>query len=602
MLTVLLANVAVYSGGDAGRESPFTFGAGARGMGMGRAFAALSGDASSPFWNPAASASVDRTEFMAFHTSLFLDTQYDCFGISYPLELGVFSVSAGRLGSDNIIQRDLNNIVTGEFSSAESQYGISYARNVGFGVSGGLGIKAANQRIGGFSGTGFGADFGLQYRPRVADGLTLGLAVNDLLSPAIKLESAEDKYKPLSRFGIAYSRDLKNNISSLISMELDKTSGKSAGFHGGLEMEFYKQFMLRAGLDRGKIALGGGLVYRFVKIDYAFENVEYLGASHRISFGFTFGKSLSAERTDARANIIEQEKQNWINSIGRENAARSLELISIGDSLRGLQRYDHALSRYQRALLLDSTSTRARMMADSMIILVMERAVSTAGDEKRQELIAGRLGSALNDYKSGNYNESISKLNLLLEIDPGNESVTDLLNTVRGTRSKEIADRARIARRYQSEGNYPAALTEWNRLLTLERTNREAAEAIMSVNKEIEADRLISDAVSALRDRRFTDAVDNLNKARDIRPESETIKALINEAAAKSAPPTTLENIRSSRENWSKYLSGLENYQSADYAAALRIWEDLRVIYPNNAELDKNIDQARQRLSAEGGR
>lgn len=168
-------------------------------MGMGRAFVALSGDASSPFWNSAASATIDRTEVTAFHTSLFMDTKYDCLGVSYPLELGVFSLSVGRIGSDNIIGRDENNIFTGEFSSSESQYGLSYARAVSFGISGGITLKATNQRIGEMSGTGFGADLGFQYKPSFLDNLTLGLAFNDLLSPGIKLESVEDHYQTLDR-------------------------------------------------------------------------------------------------------------------------------------------------------------------------------------------------------------------------------------------------------------------------------------------------------------------------------------------------------------------------------------------------------------------
>ncbi len=571
-------------------------------MGMGRAFVALSGDASSPFWNPAASAAIDRTEVVAFHTSLFMDTKYDCLGVAYPLDLGVFSLSVGRLGSDNIIGRDENNIFTGEFSSSESQYGISYARAVSFGISGGITLKAANQRIGVMSGTGFGADLGFQYKPSFLDNLTLGLAFNDLLSPGIKLESVEDHYQTLSRFGIAYSRGLSDKISSLLSLELTKSSGRGTGFHSGVELTFYRQYALRAGLDKGRFSFGGGLVYKFVKLDYAFESLENLGGSHRISFGFTFGKSLSKGREEARARIVERERENWLNEIRSEQKRRLEQLIAAADSLKELGTYDDALGYYQRAFLLDSTSVKARIMSDSMIALVMEQAVLSAGDQKRQELIAGRIGSAMNDFRNGYYNESSAKLNLLSEIDPGNKSVIDLLNTVGETRAKEIGDRAKTAGRYEDEGDYLNALSEWNRLLALDRTNNEAAARIAELNKQIDADRLIANAVTALENRRYIDAADYLNRARSIRPESDTIKALMNEAMAKSAPPTTLEDIKTSSADWENYLLGLENYQSGDYSGALRIWENLRISYPNNSELDKNIDQARQRLAAESGR
>jgi hypothetical protein len=46
----------------------------------------------------------------------------------------------------------------------------------------------------------------------------------------------------------------------------------------------------------------------------------------------------------------------------------------------------------------------------------------------------------------------------------------------------------------------------------------------------------------------------------------------------------------------------LESYQSGDYQSALTNWESLKKFYPNNSDLDKNIAQARQRLSTEGGK
>ena len=602
-IAVLLMEGAVSGNGGSGLESPFTFGAGARGMGMGRAFVALSGDASAPFWNPAASALLDRAEVTVFHTTLFLDTRYDCFGLSYPLaDIGVFSVSAGRLGSENIEKRDINNINIGEFSSMEAQFGLSYARSAGFGLSGGITFKAANQRIGGVSGTGFGADLGFQYRPLFVDGLTLGAGFNDLVHPGIKLENVEDKYQPLSRFGASYLLAFNNRISSTGSLELTSSHGKSAQMHAGIELEFYKQFFLRAGADKNRISFGAGLVYNFVKLDYAFENVEFLGGSHRISIGFMFGRSITRSRSEARAKIVEQEKVNWLNSLQSEQRLESERFVAAGDSLMGSGKFQEALVFYQRSLFLDSTRSRAQMMSDSMITVIKVQAVGAVGDQKRKELIAGRIGSATEDFKNGFYNESIAKLNLLLEIDPGNKSVTDFLSTVEETRRKEINDRAAMARSNQNKRDYVNALAQWNRLLTLDRANAEAPGQIAYLERQIRADRLMAVAVAAMNERKFTEAAGFLRQAQDIRPDDATIRSLMIDARAKAAPPTTLENIKSSQKDWEKYLSGLESYQSGDYAGALRIWEDLRQSYPNNSELDNNIDQARQRLAAESGR
>lgn len=572
-------------------------------MGMGRAFVALSGDASAPFWNPAATASLDRSEFTAFHTTLFLDTQYDCFSLSYPMDrIGAFSLSAARLGSDNIERRDIYNIQTGTFSSAETQFGLAYARRIAFGLSGGLTLKAANQRIGDVSGTGFGADLGMRYESSFVTGLSLGLAFNDLISPAVKLENSEDKYKTLSRFGASYSRPFGTKVASETSLELGILPGRSAKFHGGIDLQFYRQFSVRAGIDRGRVSFGAGMIYRFVKIDYAFENVAYLGGSHRISLGFVFGKSLAETRRATREKIIREEKESWLNSLETERQAAAGTNLARADSLRDAGLYQRALGYYQRALVLDSSRTEARIMSDSMIALVTDQAVQAAGDRKRSELIAGRIGSAMSDFQNGNYNESISKLNLMLEIDPGNKSVADLLATVKETLKKEIADQVRTAKSSSASGDYVGALAAWNRVLALDKNNPQAAGRIDELKGQIKADQLVADAVTAINERRYKSAVSSLEQARKIRPDDRTIQSLMLEARAKSAPPTTLEDIRASQSGWESYLSGLESYQSGDYAEALRIWEELRNSYPNNSELDNNIDQARQRLSAGGGR
>jgi len=602
-LLVMLGNSAVLAGGDAGRESPFAFGAGGRGMGMGRAFVAMPGDPSSAFWNPAATALLDRAEFMAFHTTLFLDTRYSSLALSYPLDiLGVFSVSAGLLGTDNIDQRDVYNIRTGTFSSYESQFGLSYARPLAHGFTGGLTLKSASQRVGAASGTGYGADLGFQYHPRFIRNLTVGLCFNDLIRPGIKLEKAEDRYQTRSRFGAAYSREFNGMVSSLASFELESSDGRSAALHAGLEMQFYRQFFLRAGLDKSRISFGAGMAYNSMKLDYAFENVQYLGGSHRISFAIAFGKSLEKSRLQTRAEILEQEKGNWLNSLESERRSQSERLIHAADSLLKLEKYQDALVHYQRAVILDTTSTRAGVMSDSVIVLIMNQAVNAAGDQKRKDLIAGQMGSAMKDFQNGLYNEAISKLNLLLEIDPGNKSVADILDTAGETRRKEISDRANVARSLRNEGNYAGAVAEWNKVLALDRNNADAIRSIDELNDQIDADRLISEAVGAMKDRRYNDAVSRLNQAEKVRPDDRTIQSLMVEARSKSAPATSLEDIKSSSLNWEKYLSGLQSYQSGDYSGALRIWEELRKAYPNNLELDNNIDQARQRLAAEGGR
>jgi len=589
--------------GDAGRESPFMMGAGARGMGLGRAFVALSGDASAAFWNPSATAALERGEVMAFHTSLFLETNYDCFALAYPLDrIGTFSLSMGRLGTDNIVRRDINNLSDGTFSSSETQFGVSYGRDMAFGISGGITVKAANSRIDQSSGTGYGADLGFQYHPGYAPGLALALAFNDIVRPGIKLNQVEDRYQTVSRFGTSYKRNLKGKFAAMIATEVASSAGKDPAIRAGIESSFFDQFFLRLGFNDSRISFGAGMVYNFVKLDYAFENIEAFGASHRISLGFTFGKSIKKSREDARASIIEQERRRLLGTIKEQRIIDSQIARTTGDSLMTLGDYHGALGYYQKALALDSTNSSAASMSDSAISMIVEKAVVSSGDERRQGIISARMGSAMDDYRNHYYNEALSKLNLLLEIDPGNQSILDMISTVEDSRRKEIRDLTANAARYQDRGEYAAAISEWNRVLALDRNNNEATRRIKESNDQIAADKLVADAVAAIKNRQYNQAERGLNEALKIRPDDSAIKSLLSEARSKSAPATNLENIKSVSGDWEKYLSGLESFQTGDYGGALRIWEELKTKYPNNIELDHNIDQARQRLAAEGGR
>lgn len=571
-------------------------------MGMGRAFVALEGDASSPFWNAAALSKLDRPEVMAFHTTLFLDTNYDCLGLSYPFsEIGVFSLSMGRIGTDGIERRDEYNRLIGEFSSSESQFGLSYSRDMAFGFSGGLTLKAVTLDIGDNAGSGFGVDLGLQYRPSFFEYVTLGAGFNDLIKPGIKLINVEDKYQTIARFGVSSNYRVVKNAETTLCLDLEKSAGRNAKIRAGLEVAFYRQFALRTGIDNGRVTFGAGVLYNIVRLDYAYENIEYLGGSHRISLTFSFGRSLAQAREQARARIVREEKERWVESLQSERKSEASELVMAADSLRSEEEYQGALAHYLKATVLDESLTVASEMADSMIGMIVSRAISGAGDEKRRELIAGRVESALTDYRAGRLKEALTKCDLLLEIDPGNPEIVGLRNTIDRSRGETVEELRRTARARQNSGDYVGAVSAWNSLLTLEPGDSEAGASVDSVQNELKVNNLVTQGIYAMENGRYDRAAGYLEQAATLKPGNKIVETLLAEARAKSAPLTTLDDIKASPERWKTYIDGLESYQAGEYEDALRHWRSLREFFPNNPELEKNIDQAEQRRSTEAG-
>ena len=71
-------------GGD-----PLLVGAGARSLGMGGAFVALSDDATAVYWNPAGLAGLARMEVQVQHTEQFGGTgNHDAFALARPSPIG----------------------------------------------------------------------------------------------------------------------------------------------------------------------------------------------------------------------------------------------------------------------------------------------------------------------------------------------------------------------------------------------------------------------------------------------------------------------------------------------------------------------------------
>jgi len=571
-------------------------------MGLGRAFVSLGGDASSAFSNPGATGFIDRSEFTAFHTSLFMGTNYDCLALSHPLGvMGVFTVSAARLGTSSFVGRNQYNIPDQDITASDMLLGLSYGRNIGRGLAAGLTLKGVSQEIGSNSGYGFGLDLGLQYCPSFARGLILGMGYNDLIEPSIKLINIKDKYHTVSRYGLSYSRDFHTNYAATGVFEIEKITNRDLSIHPGLEIDFYKDYSLRFGLDHDRATFGGGIAYHSLHLDYAYEDIQYLGGSHRISLSISFGQSAKKAQEETIAQAVESEKLSWQRSLDQQKLHDFASYLFTADSLRGADRYQDALFFYERALGINETSVKARTMSDSMMTLIVANAALTASDQKREDLTSKRVASALEQFKAGHLSEAISEYELALEIDPTNKTVLDLLSSARATRQTELDDTRKSARSIQSKGDYSNALLEWNKVLTLEPDDVEAKNNIDLAKKQLNANGLVASAAASMNKGEYLDAIAFLEQAQTIRPNDSTIKYLLAESKAKAAPATNVNDIKSNPEHWAIYLKGLEKYQASDFKGALENWESLKQFYPNNPDLEKNISQARQRLSTEGG-
>ncbi|MFH1784518.1 MAG: PorV/PorQ family protein [bacterium] len=287
-------------GGQAG--SYLAWGAGARSLGMGKAYVGLSDDASSVYWNAAGMTQVESREMTALYSVLWEKTNYSFLSYTQPLVVknrnyGNIGIAMVNLSSTGFDKRDIYNNEQGTAGLSEMAGIVSYAKKLTKEISAGASVKVASQRIDTYSDTGYGLDLGLLYKARsqsrLLKPLTVGLSVQNLIAPQIKLKSETDTFPRAVRAGLAYRFF---NQSLITAIDADKTENRSVKMHYGVEFSPNELLAIRAGLDETEITAGFGVNVAGFGLDYAFsyhdawKGHEDLGNSHRFGMTYNWGK------------------------------------------------------------------------------------------------------------------------------------------------------------------------------------------------------------------------------------------------------------------------------------------------------------------------
>ncbi|MEK7766369.1 MAG: PorV/PorQ family protein, partial [bacterium] len=269
-------------GGQAGQF--LSWGAGARALGMGKAFVGVADDASATYWNPAGMPQMERKELSALHAILWSQTSFDFLSFVYPHPtLGAFGGNITRLSSGGFEEVDADNKAGGTFSDNQTAFTAAYGRSLTEVVSVGFNLKYVAHTLGAFSNSFFGMDLSLMNRIPAFKGFRAGLRLSNLVAGTIG--DTEDRLPVGARLGASY-KTLKDKL--MIALDLDQTlrEKQRPGWHAGTEYWVLNYAALRLGFEGGKGAglrettAGLGVKYRDYGLDYAI-GLHALGASHR---------------------------------------------------------------------------------------------------------------------------------------------------------------------------------------------------------------------------------------------------------------------------------------------------------------------------------
>ena len=282
--------------GDAGwAGAALRMGLGARAMGMGGAYTALARGAGAVYWNPAALPEVRVRELTVAYSHLTWDRTLSYAALKVPIEpaAGV-GLAWIRAGVGDLEGRDYNGQPTGELTSAENVFCLSFGARLSPFLNAGLGMKYYYYKLTDISATAFGFDAALFSSP--LRGLNLGLVVGDLNAKYTwdteevwdRGTTTYDEFPVNVRFGASYGLYQERLV---LAADVDKNEKQAAGYHLGGEFQLQPTFTLRAGLDDGAPTLGVTLVQpvysRTMELDYALFFDEVTDQSSHV-FGWHF--------------------------------------------------------------------------------------------------------------------------------------------------------------------------------------------------------------------------------------------------------------------------------------------------------------------------
>lgn len=300
----------------------------ARGTAMGGAFAAMAGDLSAMYWNPAGLGHYQGLGTMFVHNQWLADMNFNYAAVAFEVRgLGTLGLSVTSLSApDDFVRTVERPEGTGElFDANDLALGLTYARRLTDRFAIGGTAKFIRQNLWHMSANAVALDIGALFTTPFRN-VRLGASISNFGSD-LRLDGRDIRFSndpdptnegnvefvnalyetekfplPLSfRVGLATEIYQNDNVRVTVGLDALHPNDNTESINTGAEVVLNEMLFLRGGystLFRSEseegLTLGGGLHYRLwgsstmLKIDYAYADFGLLENVQRFSLGVSF--------------------------------------------------------------------------------------------------------------------------------------------------------------------------------------------------------------------------------------------------------------------------------------------------------------------------
>lgn len=620
-LILSLSLPALAQKGEGGTESNLSMGFGARALGLGQAFTALSDDPSAVFWNPAGLEYVYQQSFSFFHSTLFEGASYDFLGYAFPtLDLGTFGVGVGRIGIGDITQRGLlGEELGGKFSWDEYQAFLSYGKRLPWNITGGLSMRIVRRAWNGLAEEGnlidygFGLDLGLMYKPELFSNVllrdwSLGVNVQNLFTPQVKEGIDVEEFPLTIRFGMLrklYFFGAGNPLNLLI--DFDYSEKRDTRLHFGTEYRFRDLGALRVGYNGSVPTFGAGIQYSIFQLDYAFGQTAYsdvFSAMHQLSVSLNFGMNRDELFEIAEAKRKAGEERIIADMREADRQRLVAQHLKNGDTFFAEKKYLDAIVEYQQVLGQEAFNEQAQVMLDSSDSMLKRQlaeqrafAVQEAIDKERAEsdrvFITDHFEKGRLFLDKNQFTEALIEFNLAQERAPDDPMILDAISTTRRRLKEEIGRLVSQGRQQFQAGNYSEAMRLLSDARVFGGDNAQIQSEIETLIRRVKIQDNIQKGLSLFEIGEYDRALTMFEDVLRLNPDEELARQYLEKTKIESQSKQEEMDPETER----RYLEGMDKFVKGKYQEAITIWEEIITKHPYNKKVVKAIKGARERLN-----